>query len=110
MLYNEKWTKADPLANPLSLESLIAWLETKRASERYDFFCVRECMVGQWAVSIDPCATAASELGWGAHFYVVNGDVVDLGEFVLIANSDDGSFTFGAALNRARKTLAQGAV
>lgn len=40
-----------PEAAPFTLESLIAWLRTKRPEESYDYWC-NECLIGQYTAFI----------------------------------------------------------
>jgi hypothetical protein len=100
MLYDPKW---EVTTNPLSLESFIAWLETRNPTETYDFFCADECLVGQWVKSIDKraCRIPSRDSAW----YVVNRKMVNLRKFVTLANSAD-EFTFGGTLARARDAMA----
>lgn len=100
MLYDPKW---EVKVDPLSLESLIMWLESQPATAEYDFHCSRSCMVAQWVKSIDP--GAISTPGYGADFYTVNGANIDLRQFVKVANAMP--WTFGAALERARSRAKQ---
>src|SRR5215207_3933130 len=110
MLYDPKWdqqTKADPF----SLESLIAWLQMRDPTERYDFCMWNQCLLGQWLRSFDPAAYAINPddqeyAGLTGFHYRVLGEVVDLNAFKHIANGGNYRnarlMTFGAALARAR--------
>jgi len=104
MLYNKDWDKTHIKPDVFSLESLIAWLEKQPARKSYDFFCPGECLLGQWTRSIDPAATAA-DVDNNAYYYKVNGTVVDLRQHQDIAMT--GNWSFGAALDRARKALGE---
>ena len=106
MLYDKRWDKPEIKADPFSLESLIAWLETMPADQSYDYACSGQCMMGQWLRSIDP----RMELGPGDSYdYIVLGERHNFRvRFQPIASrgNDLSGFTFGAALDRARKALA----
>jgi hypothetical protein len=106
MLYDPKWEKTVN-ADPLSLGSLIAWLETQDPRTRYDFCQFSECLLGRWLRSIDPEARTMFDRGAPTgYFYSVFGKTVNLAAFTDIAVGDGcherRSHTFGAALKRAR--------
>jgi hypothetical protein len=101
MLFDPKWevqTKPDVF----SLENLIAWLEKRPAHLDYDFYCSGQCLIGQWMRSIDP---GVSEPPFSGSFvYIVDGKEIDLEDrYSDLAVSEP--WTFGAALDRARKAL-----
>jgi hypothetical protein len=97
MLYDPKW---EVKANPISLESLVAWLEKRPADGTYDECNHTGCMIAQWLYHVDP----ASRPGFGHSFmYVVNGRNTDFRKFSEIVFR--GERTFGAALDRARAAL-----
>lgn len=50
MLYDPKWEKQAEQKNEIgSLGSIIAWLETKNQSEKYEFMdCNGKCLFGQY--------------------------------------------------------------
>ena len=99
MLYDPKWEKPAVKADPFSLESLIAWLETKPATEFYAWHCAGECLLGQWVLSIDKNGCEAAD--WKNSFeYVVHGQTIDLTRYEDVALG--GEANFGAALTRAR--------
>lgn len=102
MLFDPKWeTKADPL----SLSSLIAWLELQPGDKTYDADNPRECLLAQWAMSMDPLAEAAPSRHdpWSSFKYTINGRVRDLHAYRNIAVGYPTHSTFGAALDRARQ-------
>lgn len=99
MLYDPKW-EAPAKADPLSLDSLIAWLEKQPAGRMYEYTDEQECALGQWLKSIDPERRPGSP-GTGCYVYIVNSNVVDLEKFDAIAIGHPR--TLGAALNRARE-------
>ncbi len=43
MLFNPKWEK--PESNPLTLSSLVAWLEKKDPTEKYQYSSCGHCLV-----------------------------------------------------------------
>lgn len=101
MLYNPNWTKADPL----TLEALIAWLETKPADEVYCYMDLGRCLAAQYNASI------------GRQYYL-NGfaDSLNKAKSITSASPFDWQlediarrqpYTFGAALSRARAMLAK---
>lgn len=92
MLYDPKW---EVKSDPLSLASLIAWLETMPADEKYDYCDPFNCLVGQYLnhhgfLRIGRSAEELRQLGWY--------DIVHHIE-------ESRERTFGAALKRARAAL-----
>lgn len=103
MLYDPKWEKPEVKADPFSLGALIAWLETKDPEAEYCFTLSGDCLLAQWARSVDPEATFV-ECGPSMFAYRVFGQTVDLKAFGRIANPHTPvNGTFGAALERARE-------
>lgn len=102
MLYDKRWdAKVEQKAEPFSLGSLIAWLEKQPKDEVYCWNNVGECLMGQYARHIDPLShffpfANSTDL----YKYVIDGKIVDFGEFGKIASETPR--TFGAALKRAR--------
>jgi hypothetical protein len=90
-------TKADPL----SLASLIAWLEKQPARKEYCYFDNGACLIGQWALHCDPVAKVDGD---GLYDYRIAGVTVDLSAFDRIASP--APHTFGDALDRARRIAA----
>jgi len=88
MLFRPQWeTKTDPL----TMEGLIAWLETKPADETYDYEnCRGECLYGQYIAS-HGISWEGSRGPFMAHVYQ------------HVAHQYP--WTFGAALDRARKAV-----
>ena len=83
MLYNPKWEAEDDL---LTLESFIAWLETKEPARAYNFCDLRgNCLADQWC---RPLGKTYSDLPY---------------KIRRIAHATP--WTFGAALERARAAL-----
>lgn len=95
MLYDPKWeqqTKADPL----SLGSLIAWLETKDPDEGYSFWnCEGGCLIGQYLTAMGHPfrGETYADLSYVMH--------KNFGDTVAIEHPR----TFGGALARARGLL-----
>lgn len=107
MLFDPKWeqqTKADPF----TLESLIAWLETRDPADRYDFCKWNECLLGQWLRSIDPSAHVDPG-GHTGFYYRAFGQTIDLTKFAQIVHGGsywkESNLVFGRALERARAAL-----
>lgn len=87
MLWDPKWEKQTK-ADPKSLQSFIAWLETKNPDESYSYMnCRGACLVGQYM--------AHHGVVWSSAGFDEFAD-----PFNNIAAS--GPYTFGAALERAR--------
>lgn len=89
---------------PFTLESLIAWLETKRPEATYDYGCNGNCLIAQYLKDV----ARMSEPRIGGHYYRngINGDEVDLPHrWNDVAVQDPR--TFGAALTRARAYAAE---
>src|SRR5262245_32661999 len=108
MLYDPKWTKeaetrADPLLLPISLPGLIAWLETQDPNASYDYGCkTGECMVHQYLRAAGhPWKTNPNNY-WVAQGAIDRNGRVDPNQIAVGLPR-----TFGAALTRARKVLAE---
>lgn len=102
MLYNQEWERKTP--PPMSLESLIAWLEKKPADGSYVYQSHGSCLIAQYMkdqeftdvfvdsrfYEHDGCGLKYLPVGWDA-----------------IARSDDwratSELTFGKALARAKE-------
>lgn len=93
MLYNPSWSKE------FTRENLIAWLETKPPDESYCFVVANECLLAQWARSVDSSAEVNENIS--AYAYKVHGKNVILGGFMQYIASNE-PWTFGAALKRAK--------
>lgn len=100
MLYDPKW---EVKANPLSVAAFVEWLDKKPAQETYDYYKFESCALGQWVKSLDPGAIDR-DLEGDSYTYRVNGKIVNLRDPFrdIVAYHP---WTFGAALERARKTL-----
>jgi hypothetical protein len=98
MLYDPKWeqkTKADPF----TLESLIAWLKTKPANERYNYAFHDSCMIAQYLTDMGYRNVSVGACGrWDADG--ASGDLVQFAA-IAIARARCTEWTFGAALKRA---------
>jgi hypothetical protein len=103
MLYDKRWEAPEIKADPLTMESLVAWLEKQPARARYDYEdCSGKCLYGLYMASHG----VAWEVSGGC-------SSLDSGperaEFCINVYSDvacERPWTFGAALKRARKALA----
>lgn len=96
MLYDPKW-EVEVKADPFSLPSLIAWLETMPADKDYCPGMLNHCLLAQWAQAMGE--EDISQRSW---------DLGNLRPFSVIAAIDGPAHhlrTFGAALERARATL-----
>jgi len=104
MLYNKDWNKSKiaPTADLLSLDGLIAWLETKDPTQRYSFNDADHCMLAQWVRHLDSRASNVPSMNT-SYIYQVNGQIVNFKHtiFSMVATTD-GS-TFGDALKTAKK-------
>jgi hypothetical protein len=104
-MFFDPGTKTETKADPLSLDSLIAWLEKKPADARYNECQAHVCMLAQWLQSIDPASRPAPKpepdfIG-SSFLYVVGDQRIDLRQFTMVAL--DNPHTFGGALYRAHK-------
>lgn len=100
MLYNKDWNKPKVTpADPLSLDGLIAWLETKDPSESYHFTDAGHCMLAQWVKHLDPKAFH-SLADNNSYVYWVHGKRVDFRCTTLAKVAASG--TFGGALFHAK--------
>lgn len=97
MLYDPKWeVKTKP--DVFSLESLIAWLEKQPADEVYDYMnCHGACLLDQYGAAMAVPRNSATYRQLDRAFDGGGGYFIACGH----------PRTFGAALTRARKALAQ---
>lgn len=103
MLYDKRWDKqTETKADPLSLESLISWLEKQPASKTYDYEnCRGKCLYGQYMASH---GIRWSESGaCGRHSSTQ--ERAEFCDLVYAACASEAPWTFGAALARAREAL-----
>lgn len=102
MLYNPNWTKADPL----TLEALIAWLETKLADGTYCYMDTGRCLAAQYNASIGRQYNLGNFIaGLIATMSTTSASPFD---WQLECIARRGPYTFGAALSRAHAMLAKG--
>lgn len=106
MLYDKRWdykVKADPF----TLESLIAWLEKRLATGRYSYVTCGHCLLAQYFTDCGFIAVRVTP----KYLLHQGGNVVLPMHFNSIAVGDESlaleklsqGWTFGAALDRARK-------
>lgn len=101
MLFDPKW-EVQSKPDVFSLEGLIAWLETMPVDGKYSYFANCGCMFHQYFT-----AMGTTDLDWvgGWEIHLKDGSEVPLSEdfgFVAVKYPH----TFGAALTRARSSLA----
>jgi hypothetical protein len=101
MLFSPHWEQRTTV-DPLSLDSLVAWLETQPPKRRYSYRKPHACLVAQWLKASGAQEYALSVADVSALFGG-RGDLVVLGP--LLGTASDR--TFGAALVRARAALAE---
>lgn len=67
MLYDPKWEQR---TDPLSLTSLIAWLETQPADEVYDYTCDEACLLARYftASGFENVLVGAASLSYGPNW------------------------------------------
>lgn len=99
MLYDKRWEKPEIKADPLTLGSLIAWLETMPAKRKYDYMnCEGGCLYGLYM--------ASHGIGWKESGASDPGRAPpERDRFCLLVYRDvaePSPRTFGAALARAR--------
>lgn len=80
------------MANPFSLESLIAWLEKQPPDANYDWSDAAKCVLGQFAAAMGADDAELESLS-----------LSNIEPFDNVAL--DSPYTFGAALERARAAL-----
>lgn len=97
MLYDPKW---EVKADPLSLESLIAWLEKMPGEEVYSPVPVGRCLLAQFAV-----ANGVKRGMAAARKSLELGDIAAFADVAFPLGWNMGNCTFGAALERARAVL-----
>lgn len=96
MLYDPKW-EVETKADPFSLESLIAWLETQDPNTEYEWTdCSGGCLIGRYFT--------AKGIVEHVPYQMVFQSLSDYGE---VCSSLSGPTTFGAALERARVIAAK---
>ena len=104
MLYNKDWDKTHIKADPFSLESLIAWLEKQPTQGQYSYWDNCGCMFHRYltAMGLDVATV-------GGYSYTLRSApkmFLPLGTtFEDVAAETP--HTFAAALDRARKALAE---
>jgi hypothetical protein len=99
MLYDPKWG-VEVKADPFSLDNLIAWLEKQPAKKTYCFMDSGACLLGQYyiAMGCEKVVIGGMSVTLDGHWQEMPDDFSDIpAEYPR---------TFGAALKRARKTLA----
>jgi len=103
MLYDKRWDKPEIKADPFSLESFAAWLETQDAAREYDWIDVCGCV----------CHEYLSAMGLRRAPYPKRdcdgGRLSSIFPSIEVYHKVCGTHphTFGAALDRARKALAE---
>lgn len=103
MLYDKRWDKPEVKADPFSLDSLIAWLETQPSDKEYCYLDNGHCLLGQYftAMGFNGVQVGGGdfdhEFAENVRFPEILGDVA-YGDLI----TSDYVRTFGAALHRAR--------
>lgn len=102
MLYDKRWDKTEAKPDVFSLEGLIAWLEMQRPDEKYDYGCNGHCLLAQY---FD--AAGYDVAGVGGYYFRTTQEpehkILLPNHFNNVAIS--APYSFGAALDRARKAL-----
>src|SRR6266478_8741051 len=103
MLYNKNWNKSkiSPIADPLALDDLIAWLETKNPTQCYNFSNPSHCMLAQWVRHLDSGASNVLAMN-SSYVYQVNGQIVNFQATVFSMVAMTAGSTFGDALKMAK--------
>ncbi len=100
MLYDKRWDAKlrDAEADPLTLESLIAWLEKQPAETSYDWQdCEGHCLIGRYFTAMG--------MGEFVPYERVFSNILD--DYGDVCSSLSGPTTYGAALERARAVMAK---
>lgn len=104
MLYDARWDQnAETKVNPLSLSSLIAWLETMPPERKYCWFSKEPCLIEQFA---NYHCLSKHEL---YSIFDINGRNLYNRLTTKSAIAASLPHTFGDALTRARAITEQGA-
>ncbi|MBR0868900.1 hypothetical protein JQ633_00910 [Bradyrhizobium tropiciagri] len=97
MFVENGYLTTETKADPFTLESLIAWLETQPSNTEYDWINCDACLCGQYVRAI-----TGNDFPSGVTIYAhMFADHVEYGDV-----ASERPWTFGAALDRARKALA----
>jgi hypothetical protein len=100
MLYDKRWDKPGVKVDQLKIESLIEWLETMPPRKEYPYHnCNGACLLGQYLTA---CGFNWEKQIKGAHGYDIPG-VNDFKDYVYLHVACSRPWTFGAALERARR-------
>lgn len=101
MLYDKRWdAKVEPEADPLSLDSLITWLEKQPADEVYCFDAIGHCLLAQYFTEQYGQPYTVGNTMFGPYHDYDKNMVMPAGFNSLAAAEPH---TFGAALERARQ-------
>ena len=100
MLYNQNWEKPK---DPMSLDGLIQWLETKDPDEKYCYIVSEGCLLAQyfrakgWAKArVSPSHLYSAPVRWLPFIRLSRPLPSGFNDIAV-----QGLFTFGAALDRA---------
>jgi len=87
----------------LSLDSLIAWLESKEPKERYDYMSIIDCLLAQYFTEVGGYKNVKITCGtvWRGRWTKLPS------AFNEVSFGPRRNWTFGAALKRARKIALQ---
>lgn len=96
MLYDPKWNKE------FSIVGLISWLETKDPDAHYNWQTVWcDCLIGEWRLAMGEVGESWERI---SRIGRQMGTSPEHSKIAMIAAN--GPWTYGAALERARKALA----
>jgi hypothetical protein len=117
MLYDKRWDRPEIKVDPFSLESLIAWLETMPPRAKYCYLSNGECLLAKYftALGYENVRMWTNSFWCGIQQcprYIGQEEARRLGlatPIPAIFNrvAQDEPATFGSALRRARKALAE---
>ena len=102
MLYDPKWEKQTK-ADPLTLAGLIAWLETKPSEGTYDWWNVGGCLLCNYLRETFGVQMPSSQAWSGHDSFGPNTLGPSWGYYEVCQTKP---WTYGAALERARKHIA----
>lgn len=100
MLYDKRW---EYKADPMTLDSLISWLEGRPADKAYDYIVCDQCLLAQYFTACGFHGVLVED-----QFFTHRGGYSRLPAYfnnIAVGGGMDTRHTFGEALERARAAL-----